>query len=278
MAESINNQTYQQSAAYIRAHLPFVGKTAVVLGSGWNMLREEMTERTEIAYADIPHFPISTAPLHSGVLSSGKLDGSSVLMMCGRFHYYEGYSMEQVTYYVRVLRLLGVENLILTNAAGAIDTSYCIGDFMLLSDHINLTGLSPLRGKNEDAFGTRFPDMTECYDKDFCAAAYKAAKRAGAALHEGVYAYMTGPSYETPAEIRALRLLGADAVGMSTVPEAVCAHHAGMRVIGIACLSNMTAGVTERKVQESDVAEVTAQSAQSAAKLIRELVKEIEQA
>lgn len=265
-------EKYNQSADFLRKTLPFSAKTAVVLGSGWSAVCGAMSERVEIPYADIPRFPASTAPMHKSTLTIGKINDASVLMLCGRFHYYEGYSPEETAYYVRVLKLLGVENLILTNAAGAINQSYNMGDYMIISDHINLTGLSPLRGMNEDKFGARFPDMTCCYDKHLRNIALCVAEKLSITAREGVYAYMTGPSYETPAEIRALGILGADAVGMSTVPEAVCARHANMRVLGISCLTNMAAGVTGEPLSEEEVAAASGKSAQTAQRLIQEII------
>lgn len=272
----MNHNQYKQSIDFLRASLPFSCRTAVVLGSGWSAVSECMENRVEIPYSEIPHFPASTAPAHKSALAAGRVGGVPVIMLCGRFHYYEGYTPEQTAFYVRVLRLIGIENLILTNAAGAINNSYNIGDYMIISDHINLTGISPLRGANDERFGERFPDMTECYDRAFRSYALAAAKMTGIAAHEGIYAYMTGPSYETPAEVRALGMLGADAVGMSTVPEAVCARHAGMRVLGVSCLTNMAAGVTGKPLSEKDVAEVGEKSVLSAQKLIWEIIKEIE--
>lgn len=236
----------KESAAYVRGRIGQVPDVAVVLGSGLGYLAEFLGDKAEMPYGDIPHFPVSTAPDHAGKLVCGTLGGKRVLLMQGRIHYYEGYSMEEVVYPVRVLKMLGVKTLVVTNAVGAINTDYRVGDLMLICDHIKFFNDVPLRGKNIDAFGPRFNDMSDAYTKELRALVKQAAKEQNVPLHEGVYAYMPGPCFETPAEIRMLRTLGADVVGMSTVPEVITAAHAGMRVAGISFCTNMAAGITEK--------------------------------
>lgn len=239
----------KDAANYIKNKIEVIPKTALVLGSGLGFLADALKNKKEIYYSDIPNFPVSTAPMHKGVMAFGELFGTPVILMCGRFHYYEGYSMQEVTFYVRVLKWLGVENLILTNAVGAINESFNIGDMMMISDHIKFFDESPLRGKNLDEFGPRFNDMSDCYTKELRVLTKLVAKEKGIDLKEGVYAFMSGPSYETPAEIRMLKTLGADVVGMSTVPEVICAAHSGMKVLGISFCTNMAAGIGE-KIEE----------------------------
>ena len=203
------------------------------------MLEEAVT----IPYGDIPHFPVSTAPYHKGQLVAGKVSGKKVILLQGRIHYYEGYTMEQVVFPVRVLKLLGVKTLFVTNAVGAINPEFAVGDLMMINDHIKFFNDSPLRGQNIDAFGPRFNDMSNAYTKSLRLLAKEVAKEKGIPLKEGVYAYMPGPSYETPAEIRMLSVLGADVVGMSTVPEVLTAAHAGMDIFGLSFCVNMAAGL-----------------------------------
>lgn len=247
----------KESANYIKSRLPqgFAPQIALVLGSGLGGFAEKMEVAAAIKYADIPHFPLSTVMGHSGNLVAGTLFGKQVLCMQGRFHYYEGYSMAEVAYPVQVMHLLGAESLVLTNAAGGVNESFSPGDLMLISDHFKLLQDSPLRGKNIDEFGPRFCDMSDVYTKAIRQKVKALAQSAGIPLQEGVYAHMAGPSFETPAEIRMLRVLGADAVGMSTVPEAICAAHCGMKVLGISCISNMAAGILNQPLSHQEVLE-----------------------
>ncbi len=229
---------------------PSVG---LVLGSGLGAFAESVENATVIPYAEIPHFPSSTAIGHKGELVLGHRHGVPVVVMSGRVHFYEGYRMDQVVFPVRVLGRLGVETLIITNAAGGINIAYRPGDFMVIEDHINLLGTNPLIGPNEAALGERFFDVSEAYDPALRETASEACRAAGVTAHRGVYVAFTGPSYETPAEVRMARILGADAVGMSTVPEVLAARHMGIRVAGISCITNVAAGVSREKLDHAEV-------------------------
>ncbi|MDR1736184.1 MAG: purine-nucleoside phosphorylase [Oscillospiraceae bacterium] len=244
-----------ESARYLRGVLGgFKPSVALVLGSGLGFLGDECRDAVSVPYAEIPGFPLSTAPGHAGRLVFGRLGGKDVAVMQGRFHYYEGYGMDTVTHGVRVLRLLGAETLLVTNASGGINLDFSPGDIMLITDHMQLFGVSPLRGANIAELGPRFPDMTNVYTPALRARARAAARREGIVLREGVYIMAAGPQYETPAEIRAYRALGADAVGMSTVPEVVAARHAGMEVLGFSLVCNAAAGVKEgHELSEGEV-------------------------
>jgi len=230
-------------------------RVAVVLGSGLGAFADELTARTDIPYADIPGWPVSTAVGHAGKLAIGKLDDLEIAVMAGRAHLYEGYTPAQVTLSVRVLHQLGVESIVFTNAAGGINLAYSQGALVLISDHINLQGVNPLFGPNDDSFGPRFPDMSDAYSAKYRAIAHEVADELGIQLAEGVYAGVLGPNYETPAEIRYLRTIGADLVGMSTVPEVIVANHMGMRVLGISCVTNMAAGILPQKISHLEVLE-----------------------
>ena len=229
---------------------------AVVLGSGLEDYAEEFEDVREIKYRDIPHFPVSTAPGHAGKLISGTKAGKRVLIMSGRMHMYEGIPLEQIAFPIRVLKLMGVKNLILTNAAGGVNASFRPGDLMLITDYINLTGRSPLTGPNEALFGPRFPDMSQAFSKELRQAALESAQEMNLEIRQGVYCWMSGPCYETPAEIRMIRLLGADAVGMSTVPDVMAAVHAGIKTLGISCITNMAAGMLDQPITHQEVLEV----------------------
>ncbi|MDY7026745.1 MAG: purine-nucleoside phosphorylase [Spirochaetota bacterium] len=248
-------------------------ETALVLGSGLGALAESIESPLTIEYAGIHDFPVSTVPGHAGRIVIGELEGKEVMVFQGRFHYYEGYSMEDVVLPVRVMSLLGIQTLILTNAAGGINTSFEPGDLMCIRDHIKLTGLSPLRGPNIDDFGPRFNDMSDAYSGELRRIMHEAAVRTGTTLREGVYAYMTGPSFETPAEIKMLRLLGADAVGMSTVPEVIVAAHAGMRAAGISTITNMAAGILDQPLSHEEVMETGARVKEKLLALIGEVLR-----
>lgn len=247
---------YQKAADAIRSRLGDVSpEIAMILGSGLGSMAELLEEPASMNYGDIPGFVASTAPGHRGRLVFGRLAGRSVAVMQGRFHTYEGYSMEEVCFPLRVLRLLGCEKLLVTNAAGGVNLSFQVGDICLMTDHIKLFPDSPLRGKNIEEFGVRFPDATTLYTPGLRSLAQSVAKAQGLDLKEGVYMFFPGPSYETPAEVRAARILGADLVGMSTVPEVLCAGHCGMEVLGFSLVSNAAAGITGQSLTEQEVLE-----------------------
>ncbi len=245
----------ESALEYILSRTKQRPRIAVVLGSGLGAFADELTDATDVQYAEIPGWPKSTCIGHAGKLVFGKLDDLDIAVMAGRSHLYEGYTPAEVTMGVRVLHQLGVQSIVLTNAAGGINLAYSQGALVLISDHINLQGSNPLIGINDDSFGPRFPDMTEAYSAKYRAIAKEVAKELEIELGEGVYAAVTGPSYETPAEIRYLRTIGADLVGMSTVPEAIVANHMGMRVLAISCVTNMAAGVLPQKIVHLEVLE-----------------------
>jgi purine-nucleoside phosphorylase len=246
----------------------------LVLGSGLGDLAEEIENKVIIPYKDIPNFPVSTVQGHAGRLVIGKLEGKNVLCMQGRFHFYEGWAMDQVVFPIQVMRILGIERLIVTNAAGCINKEWKPGDLMLISDHIKITtAQNPLRGHNEDELGLRFFDMSRAYDPDLRGVAKKVAKEQGIDLKEGVYMFFAGPSFETPAEIRAARILGADACGMSTVPEVIAAAHCGLRTLGISCMTNMAAGILDQPLNHIEVMETGLKVKKQFTALIKGVVK-----
>lgn len=231
--------------------------TGIILGSGLGEYADQLEDRVKIPYRSIPGFPVSTAPGHKGMLYIGNRNAHRLAVMSGRFHYYEGYSMSQVTFPVRVMARMGIRRLIITNASGAINLDFPAGSLMLIRDHINLCGTNPLIGPNASEFGERFPDMTDVYNRELRAKLQSACRQEDIPLYEGVYVMMSGPSFETPAEIRFLRTIGGDAVGMSSVPEAIVAKHSGMDVIGISCLSNAAAGVLDQPLSGEEVLEAS---------------------
>lgn len=237
---------YKKATDFINSKIGSISpRLAIVLGSGLGVLKEDFENLITIKYKDIPCFPISTVLGHAGELLIGTIDDIPIIAMNGRFHYYEGYNLEEVTFPIRVFHLLGINNLLLTNASGGINLDFQAGDFMVINDQLSFFAESVLRGKNLEEFGVRFPSMSQIYDKDFSKQLFKIIDKYTKRAQIGVYAYMKGPSYETPAEIKALRTLGADAVGMSTVPEAIVAKHCGMKVVGISCITNMASGISE---------------------------------
>ena len=251
---------------------PRKAAVGIVLGSGLGAFAEELTGAVEIPYGDIPGWPRSTAIGHAGQLVFGKLDATEVVLMAGRAHLYEGYTPQQAVFGVRVLGKLGVRKMIFTNAAGGINLSYGTGALVLISDHINLQGSNPLSGPNDDSLGYRFPDMTEAYSLRLRAIAHQAASRLGMPLPEGVYAGLLGPCYETPAEIRYLRAIGADLVGMSTVGEVIAANHMSTECLGISCVTNMAAGVLPQKLNHDEVLEVGRQVRDGFVRLLKAIV------
>lgn len=246
------------AASYLLAHTTQRPTVGMVLGSGLGDFAETLTDAIRIPFSQIPNFPLPTVPGHAGALVFGKKQGREVVVLQGRIHYYEGLPQSEITLSVRVLAAIGVRTLILTNAAGGVNTAFHPGDLMLISDHINYSFSNPLIGPNLDDFGPRFPDASDIYTARLRTAIKEAAAAAGIRLQEGVYMMFSGPSYETPAEIRMARILGADAVGMSTVPEALVAAHCGMRVAGISCITNMAAGVLPQKLNHTEVMETAA--------------------
>ena len=243
----------ERAAKFIRSKTKLRPQIALVLGSGLGAFADELRSATRIPYERIPHFPRSTAVGHAGQLVIGKVEEIAVAAMQGRVHFYEGYSLGDVIFPMRVFGRLGIRAAILTNAAGGINLGFKQGTLMVLRDHINLQGSNPLIGPNDERFGPRFPDMTHAYSKTYRAAALEEARRLGIEVSEGVYAALPGPSYETPAEIRYLRAIGADVVGMSTVPEAIAARHMGMHVLGISCVTNMAAGILDKPLDHAEV-------------------------
>jgi purine-nucleoside phosphorylase len=248
-----------QAADFIRSRTQELPRVALVLGSGLGAFADELDEAVAIPYKDIPCFPVSTVEGHAGRLVLGKVNGVPVAAMQGRFHYYEGYSLDEVTLPMRVFHLLGVKSVIITNAAGGLNSGYTPGTLMVISDHLNPTGLSPLRGANDARFGARFPDMTEVYSRSYQEIAIAAAGKIGLDLRRGIYCLLPGPHYETPAEIRMYRSLGADAVGMSTVPEAIVARQMGINILGISCITNLAAGMLDQPINHEEVMEMGAQ-------------------
>ncbi|MCM2999400.1 purine-nucleoside phosphorylase [Paenibacillus cellulositrophicus] len=247
----------QEAAALIQSKGGVQPEVGLILGSGLGILADLIQNGISIAYEDIPHFPVSTVEGHAGELLLGTIEGRNVVLMKGRFHMYEGYGPEVTAFPVRVMKELGVKSLLVTNAAGGINTDFEPGDLMVLTDHLNLTGRNPLIGANDPALGVRFPDMSEAYSRRLRQLLKDTAALKNIPIREGVYAGLLGPTYETPAEIRMLRTLGADAVGMSTVSETIVARHAGLEVLGISCISNMAAGILDQPLSHEEVMETT---------------------
>jgi len=262
----------KKASEYVSGKLDFKPEIGMVLGSGLGVLGDEVENPIIIKYEEIPGFPKSTVEGHAGQLVAGTLEGKKVLVMQGRFHYYEGYSYDTVVFPVRVMKLLGIDKFLVTNAAGGINKDFSAGALMLISDHIHFDMDSPLRGHNLDDFGPRFPDMSDAYKKSLREMAKEAGKALNISLHEGVYAFMGGPSYETPAEVRMAGILGADAVGMSTVPEVIVAAHAGMDILGITCVTNMAAGILDQPLNHAEVMETAAKVRDDFIALVRKIV------
>jgi len=260
---------------FIESKLTVRPRIAVVLGSGLGAFADSLENRSVIDYHEIPNWPQSTAVGHAGKLVTGTLGGLPIAVLAGRVHLYEGYTPKQVVFGIRTLARFGVDSLVLTNAAGGINPDYRPGQLVLISDHINLTGQNPLTGRNDDALGPRFPDMSEAYSKQYREIAKKAGGEMGLDLAEGVYAAVPGPSYETPAEIRYLRTIGADLVGMSTVPETIAANHMRMKVLGISCVTNFAAGVTDQKLDHKEVLEVGEQIKDTLLDLLRRVLPQL---
>ena len=265
-----------EAKRFIQGHTDVRPSIGVVLGSGLGAFADELTERIDIPYADIPGWPHSTAVGHAGKLIVGKLGALDVAVMAGRAHLYEGYAMHQVTFGVRVLQSIGAHSMVFTNAAGGINLALERGGLVLISDHINLQGGNPLVGPNDDRLGPRFPDMSEAYSRAYRQIAKDVAAEQCIAITEGVYAAMLGPSYETPAEIRYLRAIGADVVGMSTVPEVIVANHMGMKVLGISCVTNMAAGILPQKINHEEVLETGAMVRDTLVRFLKALLPRLD--
>nr|WP_280768800.1 purine-nucleoside phosphorylase [Salipaludibacillus daqingensis] len=261
-----------EAKKYIEKKLNAKPTIGLILGSGLGVLADEITDPVEIPYNEIPGFPTSTVAGHKGQLVVGELQGKTVVAMQGRFHYYEGYSMDLVTLPVRVMKAIGVEELIVTNAAGGINEDYKPGNLMIITDHLNMFGSNPLIGPNDDSLGVRFPDMSTAYSKELVELAKNVANEINLNVQQGVYVGNTGPTYETPAEIRMLRAMGGDAVGMSTVPEVIVARHSDMNVLGISCISNMAAGILDQPLTHDEVMETTEQVRADFLQFVKQIV------
>jgi len=267
----------EHATRVIRSRISVEPRIALVLGSGLGGFADDFEEAVGIPYEDIPGFVRSTAQGHAGRLVVGKIDSVPVLAMQGRVHYYEGYSLEEVTFAVRTFGLLGVKTLVLTNAAGGINVQLTQGALMVISDHLNLMGVNPLRGANDERFGPRFPDMSAVYSRELQELVIDEAKAIGVEVRRGIYGALSGPSYETPAEIHLLRNLGADAVGMSTVPEAIVARHMGLEVLGISCITNMAAGISDEPINHEEVMATGDRVRETFAELLRRVIGAINQ-
>ncbi|RAL26521.1 purine-nucleoside phosphorylase [Thermoflavimicrobium daqui] len=271
----ITRMQIKEAAKAIESKSKVTPRVGLILGSGLGVLAEEIQEPVKIPYEEIPHFPVSTVEGHVGQLVLGKLEGQSVVVMQGRFHLYEGHELSSVTFPIRVMKELGVETILVTNAAGGVNESFEPGDLMIIRDHINLMFRNPLIGPNDPELGPRFPDMSQAYDPKLRELAKQVAVQQGISIQEGVYAGFLGPTYETPAEIRMVRKIGGDAVGMSTVPEVIVARHAGIRVLGISCISNMAAGILPQPLSHEEVMETAEQVKEKFIGLVRGILKSL---
>jgi purine-nucleoside phosphorylase len=259
---------------YIKSKFSGNIDTAIILGTGLGSLSEDIENKIVIKYNDIPYFPTSTVKGHASELIIGELEGKKVLALNGRFHFYEGYSMEQVTFGVLVINALGIKNLLVSNAAGGMNPNFVAGDLMIITDHINLMGANPLIGKNYDELGPRFPDMSNAYDKDLILLARKCASDINVKVQKGIYVAVTGPNFETRAELKMLRLIGGDAVGMSTIPETIVANHMGMKVLGISCITDMAIAENLEPLNHLDVIETANKSMVKFVSLIKKIVSQ----
>jgi purine-nucleoside phosphorylase len=264
-----------ESVEYIHEHAPFAPEVGIVLGTGLGGLVKEIDVKFSIDYSKIPHFPLSTVESHSGKLIFGELGGKRVIAMQGRFHFYEGYTLQEVTFPIRVMKMLGIKNLFLSNASGGVNPDFKIGEIMILNDHINLFPGNPLIGKNLEQLGPRFPDMSDTYDKNLIALAKTIAKENGIDVSEGVYAGLTGPTLETPAEYHYIRVIGADAVGMSTVPEVIVARHMDIPVFAVSIVTDLGVKGKIKKVSVQDVIEVANQQEPKMTFIMKELISRI---
>lgn len=268
-------QKIKATAEYIQQKTNFNGKIAVILGSGLGNFGDKIDAEFKLPYSEIPNFPVSTVQGHQGQLIFGKFKGVDVLAMQGRFHYYEGYSMEEVTFPVKVFKQLGVEYLLVSNAAGGTNYNFEVGDLMMITDHISLFGVNPLIGKNENSLGPRFPDMSKAYNPELCEIARSFARNNNIVLHEGTYVGLTGPSFETPAEYRVLHTLGGDAVGMSTVPEVIVANHMSLKVFGISVITNNGLAIPEEGNQHTEVLDIATVAAPKLEQIFGQLITSV---
>lgn len=264
-----------ESVNYIKSKIDFTPEIGLVLGSGLGNYGETLENKVYIDYKDIPNFHVSTVEGHKGRFVLGEISGKKVICMQGRHHYYEGNGMDAVTYPIRVMAKLGIKTLFTTNATGGVNENFTVGDFMVITDHINFMGTNPLIGENLDEFGPRFPDMSNIYDKDLVNLALSVSDNIGIKLQTGVFLGYMGPSYETPAEIRMFKLLGADNVGMSTVPETIVANHAGLKVLSISSITNMAAGISKKALSHDEVQEVSTKMVETFKKLVDEIIKNL---
>lgn len=263
----------QTTADILRDAIDATPRIAMILGSGLGALADELDEATSIDYGELPGFPVSAVEGHAGELVFGNLEGVDVVVMRGRAHYYEGWTMKEVTFPIRAFSLLGIDHMLVTNSAGAANPDFTPGDLMVITDHLNLTGDNPLRGANEDAFGPRFPDMSDPYNHELRQLIHDVGSELDLSLKDGVYAGMAGPTYETPAEVRMVQAIGGDAVGMSTVPEVIVANHCGMTVAGISCITNMAAGLSADKLSHDEVKETADRVRDHFVNLVRHSVR-----
>ncbi|KNF07425.1 purine nucleoside phosphorylase 1 [Gottschalkia purinilytica] len=264
-----------ETTEFLNKKLETIPDIALILGSGLGSLADEIKDCVKIKYKDIPNFPTSTVEGHAGQLVFGKINDKDVMAMQGRFHYYEGYTLEEVTFPIRIMKSLGIKKLVVTNAAGSANRDFSPGDLMIIRDHINLSFRNPLIGKNYDELGTRFPDMSQAYDKDLIKIAMESGKKLKIDLKEGVYTWVTGPSYETPSEVKMMRLLGIDAIGMSTVPEVIVARHSNMKVLGISCITNMASGILDQPLDHNEVIETSNKVKNDFIRLVKEIIRNI---
>lgn len=262
-----------ESVNYIKSKIDFTPEIGLVLGSGLGNYGETLENKIYIDYKDIPNFHVSTVEGHIGRFVCGEINGKKVICMQGRHHYYEGNGMDAVTYPIRVMAKLGIKTLFTTNATGGVNENFKVGDFMIITDHINFMGTNPLIGENLDEFGPRFPDMSNIYDKDLVNLALSVSDSIGIKLQTGVFLGYMGPSYETPAEIRMFKMLGADNVGMSTVPETIVANHAGLKVLSISSITNMAAGISKKALTHEEVQEVSSKMVETFKNLVDEIIK-----
>lgn len=262
-----------EACEFIKTRIKDIPEIGLILGSGLGSLADEVENRVEIKYSEIPNFPVSTVAGHVGQFVYGTLEGKKVIMMQGRFHYYEGYDIKTVTLPVRVLKMLGIDKLIVTNAAGGVNIDFKPGDLMIITDSINYSGANPLIGKNLEEFGPRFPDMSSPFNKELINIALTSAREENVHVVQGTYFMFSGPNYETPAEIRMVSILGGDSVGMSTVPEVIVANHSGIKVLGISCITNMAAGILNQPLNHEEVIETSNRVKDNFKKLVRGIVK-----